>query len=243
MLHITVWNENLHEKTDEFCRTLHPNGLHETIAAALREDPDLAVRTATPDDPECGLSEEVLTQTDVLFWWGHLAHDRVPDEIVERVQRHVLCGMGLVVLHSGHHSKIFRRLMGTSCNLGWHDDARERLFVCHPAHPIAAGLPPHFEIPSEECYSEPFGIPNPDETVFLGWYTTGEAFRAGCCFYRENGRIFYFQPGHETDRSFVVPEIRRIYRNAAHWAAPQRRIRALDCPHVPALENADESRR
>ncbi len=242
MLRITVWNENLHEKTDELCRALHPNGLHETIASALREDPELTVRTATLDEPECGLTEEVLDQTDVLFWWGHLAHDRVPDEIVERVQRHVLCGMGLVVLHSGHHSKIFRRLMGTTCNLGWHDDARERLFVCSPAHPIARDLPLHFEIPLEECYSEPFGIPQPDETVFLGWFNTGETFRSGCCFYRENGRIFYFQPGHETARSFFVPEIRRIYRNSAHWAAPRRRVAALECPHVPALEEPDETR-
>ena len=237
MLRITVWNENLHEKTDEVCRANHPKGLHETVAEALREDPEFVVRTATLDDPDCGLTEEILNDTDVLFWWGHMGHDRVPDEVVDRVHRHVLCGMGLVALHSAHHSKIFRKLMGTPCNLTWHDDSRERVFVVNPAHPIAQGIPAHFEIPLEECYGEPFSIPEPDESVFLGWYNTGEVFRSGCCFYRGNGRIFYFQPGHETAKSFFVPEIRQIYRNGARWAAPVYRVPELTCPHVPPLEN------
>lgn len=239
MLRITVWNENIHEKGIAEVRASHPNGLHETVADALREDPGLLVRTATLDDPDCGLTEAVLSDTDVLFWWGHVGHDRVPDEVVERVHRHVLCGMGLVALHSAHHSKIFRRLMGTPCNLTWHHHARERVFVVNPAHPIAQGIPAHFEIPEEECYGEPFAIPEPDETVFLGWYNTGEVFRSGCCFYRGNGRIFYFQPGHETAQSFFVPEVRRIYQNAAHWAAPVYRAKELTCPCIPALEKID----
>ena len=236
MLRVTVWNEFLHEKESARVRELHPNGLHETIAQILRKDPEIVVRTATLQDPECGLTEEVLRDTDVLFWWGHMNHRAVPDEVVARVCRHVHCGMGLVALHSSHFSKVFKKLMGTPCNLKWHDDARERVFVVNPAHPIAQGLPAHFEIPSEECYCEPFCIPEPDETVFMGWYNTGEVFRSGCCFYRGNGRIFYFQPGHETDASFTVPEVGQIYRNAAHWAAPVNRVPELTCPHTPALE-------
>lgn len=237
MIRVTVWNENIHEKSIPEMKEIHPHGIHGTVAAILEEDSDFEVRTATLDDPECGLTEEVLEQTDVLFWWGHCGHDKVPDEVVDRVQRHVLCGMGLVVLHSGHHSKIFRRMCGTTCNLTWHDESRERLFVVNPAHPIAKGIPAHFELENEECYGEPFGIPEPDELVFLGWYNTGEVFRSGCCFYRGNGRIFYFQPGHETYKSFYVPEVRQIIRNAAHWASPQHRVKELDCPFVPALEN------
>ena len=162
MIRVTVWNENVHEKEMPEVRKLHPEGLHGTVAAILAKDPEITVRTATLDDPECGLTEEVLKETDVLFWWGHAAHQKVPDEVVERVYNHVLCGMGLVVMHSGHHSKIFRKLCGTPCNLTWHDDARERIFTVNPAHPIAQGIPAHFEIAEEECYGEPFSIPEPD---------------------------------------------------------------------------------
>ena len=236
MIRVTVWNENIHEKQMPEVAAAHPNGLHGTIAAALGEDAEFVVRTATLDDPECGLTEEVLKDTDVLFWWGHAGHHLVPDEVVERVYNHVQCGMGMVVLHSGHHSKIFRKLCGTTCNLSWHDDSRERVFVTNPAHPIAKGIPAHFEIPLEECYCEPFWIPEPDELVFLAWYNTGEVFRSGCCFHRGLGKVFYFQPGHETGNSFFVPEVRRIYRNAARWACPDRRDAALDCPWVAPLE-------
>ncbi len=237
MIRVTVWNENVHEKTEPVCMKLHPRGIHETIADALRLDPELTVRTATMDQPECGLPEAVLQQTDVLFWWGHIANDQVPDEVAERVQRHVQCGMGLVALHSAHLSKIFTRLMGTPCHLRWHDDARERVFVCNPAHPIAKGLPPHFIIPNEECYCEPFSIPEPDQTVFLSWFDSGEVFRSGCCFFRGNGKVFYFQPGHETAQSFFVPEVQQIYRNAAHWTSPTMRTEEFTSPHTPGLEN------
>lgn len=168
-----------------------------------------------------------------------MGHHLVPDEVVDRVHEHVLMGMGLVVLHSGHHSKIFKRICGTTCHLTWHDEARERLFVVNPAHPIAKGIPPHFQLENEECYGEPFGIPEPDELVFLAWYNTGEVFRAGCCFYRGNGKIFYFQPGHETYRSYEVPEVRQILRNAARWAAPQYRVSELTCPQILALEDIE----
>ncbi len=236
MIRVTVWNECIHEKHMPEVAQAHPHGLHGTIAAALHEEEGLSVRTATLDDWECGLTEEVLADTDVLFWWGHHGHDQVPDEVADRVCRHVEQGMGLVVLHSGHHSKVFRKLCGTSCNLKWHHDARERIFVTDPSHPIAAGLPDHFEIPSEECYCEPFAIPQPDALVFLGWFNTGEVFRAGCCFRRGLGRIFYFQPGHETGNSFFVPEVRQIWRNAARWAAPVARVEELTCPHTEPLE-------
>lgn len=102
---------NLHEKERLLVTELYPGGLHGYIAGFL-EGPDMAVRTATLDDPACGLTEDVLADTDVLVWWGHMAHDQVPDEVVDRVQRHILSGMGLVVLHSGHHSRILRRIWG-----------------------------------------------------------------------------------------------------------------------------------
>ena len=235
MLRVTVWNENVEENHAEV-RALHPNGIHGTVAEILRVDPEIEVRTCTLQDPDCGLTDEVLDNTDVLFWWAHCKHSSVPDEVVERVYNHVMKGMGFVGLHSTHHSKIFTKLCGTPCHLSWHLDSRERVFTVNPSHPIASGIPMHFEIPSEECYSEPFSIPEPDELVFIGWYNTGEVFRSGFCYNRGYGRIFYFQPGHETGLAFTVPEVHQVLRNAAHWAAPRQRIGKLVGPEVSPLE-------
>ena len=179
------------------------------------------MRTATLDEPECGLTDEVLNDTDVLIWWGHIRHGDVPDNVVNRVRKSVLKGMGLIVLHSGHHSKIFRALMGTSCNLSWREDGDlERIWTINPAHPI--------------------GIPEPDEVVFMGWYEGGELFRSGCTFHRENGRIFYFQPGHETFPIFYNENVQTIIRNAVRWAAPVLRIPELDCPNVQKVHNVNK---
>jgi trehalose utilization protein len=175
----------------------------------------------TLDDPEQGLSEETLAQTDVLVWWGHVAHDQVRDELVDRVQRRVLEGMGLVVLHSGHHAKIFRRLMGTTCSLRWREDGlHERLWVVDPGHPIADGLPPYFEIPQDEMYGEHFDIPAPDAVVLISWFAGGEVFRSGCCFHRGRGKIFYFRPGHETFPVYYQKEVQQVIANGVRWAAP-----------------------
>jgi trehalose utilization protein len=217
---ITIWNEFRHEKQSEKVRAIYPDGLHAPIAAYLRQG-GFTVRVATLDDPEHGLSAAVLAETDVLTWWGHMAHDEVSDAVVDRVQKRVLDGMGLIVLHSGHFSKIFKRLMGTSCDLKWREaDELERIWVVDPAHPIAAGLGEYFEIPQAEMYGEHFDIPNPDALVFISWFAGGELFRSGCCFHRGRGKIFYFRPGHETYPIYHQPEVLRVISNAAHWAAP-----------------------
>jgi trehalose utilization protein len=190
------------------------------IADALRQQ-GLSVQTATLDEPEHGLTEKVLLNTDVLTWWGHMAHGDVQDEIVERVHKRVLQGMGLIVLHSGHCSKIFKRLMGTSCDLKWREaNERERIWVVNPAHPIAAGLGEFFEIPQEEMYGEFFDIPEPDSLVFVSWFQGGEVFRSGCCYYRGEGRVFYFRPGHETYPTYFQEEVQQVLANAVRWAAP-----------------------
>ena len=232
---VTVWNENIHEKKKPIVTELYPGGLHEYIAGFLACD-DIEVRTATLDDPECGLTQEVLEDTDVLIWWGHVGHKLVPDEVVDRVQTAVLGGMGLVVLHSGHHSKVFKRLMGTTCHLKWRDGARERLWTVKANHPIAEGVPETFVLDPEEMYGEPFDIPEPMETVFMGWFNGGEVFRSGCTWVRGNGRIFYFQPGHETNRSFQNPIVQRIIQNAVRWACPIKKNNPPLCPHVEPVE-------
>ena len=113
--------------------------MHTAIANRLRKESDFEVRTATLDEPEHGLTQEVLDTTDVLTWWGHRAHAEVSDEVVERIRERVLDGMGLIVLHSAHYSKIFKALMGTSCSLKWREaNDNERIWIVNPAHQIAA---------------------------------------------------------------------------------------------------------
>ena len=217
---VTVWNENRHEKLDEEVARIYPEGMHAPIAKHLEEN-GFSVRIATLDDPQHGLTEEVLEQTDVLTWWGHKAHFEVDDEVVERVHRRVMDGMGMVFLHSGHYSKIFRKLIGTTGGLHWRRSGeKERIWVVNPAHPIAEGLGEYFEISQEEMYGEPFGIPEPDSLVFISWFEGGEVFRSGCCYYRGRGKIFYFRPGEQIYPTYFHPKVLHVIKNAAKWAAP-----------------------
>ncbi|MCE5216903.1 ThuA domain-containing protein [bacterium] len=220
-LRVTIWNEFRHEKADPQIRKLYPRGMHAAIAKYLKAQTDFKVRTATLDEEEHGLTEKVLAATDVLVWWGHMAHQEVRDEIVERVHQRVLAGMGLVVLHSGHYSKIFRRLMGTTCSLKWREiGERERLWVVSPGHPIVEGIGECIEIPHAEMYGEHFDIPAPDELVLVSWFEGGEVFRSGCCWNRGKGKVFYFRPGHETYPIYYQEEVLKVIANALRWAAP-----------------------
>ena len=232
MIRVTIYNEFVHEKSDEKVQAIYPEGIHDALKKHL-EDEEIVIHTVTLDDLPEGLSEEVLSETDVLLWWGHLAHQRVPDEVAVRVQQAVLRGMGAVFLHSAHHSKPFKLLMGTSCNLTWREDGDyELIWVCNPAHPIAEGIGRFIKLDAEETYGEPFGVPEPDELVFIGSYEGGEVFRSGCCYRKENGKVFYFQPGHETVPTYHHPEILKVIKNAIKWAKPTYRIPELVCPHV-----------
>ncbi len=219
-LRVTIWHEYRHEKHDKHVASVYPEGIHGALATGLAPY-GFDIHTATLDEPEHGLTQEVLDNTDVLTWWGHMAHHEVSDEIVDRVQERVLNGMGLIVLHSGHLSKIFRRLMGTGCMLKWREaDEKERIWVVDPSHPICAGLPEYIEIEEAEMYGEHFDIPPPDTLVFISWFEGGEVFRSGCCYQRGQGKIFYFRPGHETYPMYHMPIIQKVIANGINWAAP-----------------------
>ena len=235
-IRVTVWNEFVHERTTPVVAKIYPRGIHETIREFLSVDSQLSITTATLDEPQHGLTERRLAETDVLLWWGHARHDAVSDEVVARIHARVNAGMGLVVLHSGHNSKIFKRLMGTTCLFRWREAGeRERVWTVNPAHEIAAGIAECFEIPQSEMYGEPFTIPEPDELVFISWFEGGDVFRSGCCWMRGAGRIFYFGPGHELYPIYHQPEVQRIIRNAVHWAKP--RGAAANVPrNVPVSE-------
>ena len=232
---VVVWNENHHEKVHPIVTQLYPGGIHEYIKGILQCD-DIEVTTATLDDPECGLTNEVLDQTDVLLWWGHMRHSLVPDEVVDRVHKHVLSGMGLIVLHSGHYSKIFKKLMGTTCSLKWRDHERERIWCIKPNHPIAAGVDETFVLDPEEMYGEMFDIPTPEEVIFIGWFKGGEVFRSGCTWTRGHGKIFYFQPGHEGNTAYHNENVQKILKNAVRWACPVKKNIEITCPDFKPLE-------
>ena len=231
-----VWGENIHEQTNEIVRSIYPQGMHATIAEALNRDPAIMATTATLQEPEHGLTEARLAETDVLVWWGHKDHGAVEDAVVERVARRVWEGMGLLVLHSGHFSKVFKRLMGTPCALKWREAGeRERVWVINPRHPIAEGLPENFVLESEEMYGEQFSVPEPLETVFISWFAGGEVFRSGLTWRRGAGSIFYFRPGHETYPTYHDVTVQKVLVNGVKWAFnPQGTYAAItDAPNVP----------
>ncbi len=216
---VTVWNEYRHEKQGGLVAMVYPDGIHGAIAAALKKQPDFEVRTATLDEPRHGLTDDVLDNTDVLIWWGHTAHGDVKDEVVDDLQERILNGMGLIVLHSGHFSKIFKRMMGTSGSLVWRERAeKSHVWVVNPHHPITKGIDEVIELPHEEMYGEYFDIAKPDDIVFISWFEGGEVFRSGCTWTRGKGKIFYFQPGHETFPAYHNPDIQQVIINACRWA-------------------------
>ncbi len=245
MIRVLVWNEYKHEQSSEAVAKIYPRGIHNAIADFLRCD-DIEVRTATLydenmeiSDPTCGITKEILDRTDVLIWWGHMAHKFVPEEVACLVRDAVLSGMGFIALHSAHHSKPFRYLLGTSCHLCWRESGdSERLWVIEPSHPITRGIDRCFFLEPEETYGEPFSIPTPDRLLLIGNYSGGEVFRSGCLYCRGNGKIFYFQPGHETFPTFYVPEVQTIIRNAVRFVAPTYR-ETITCPHVRNINDPE----
>ncbi|WP_109315373.1 ThuA domain-containing protein [Pseudovibrio ascidiaceicola] len=239
MIKTIVWGENVHEQKNKVVADIYPDGMHNHIAAALNNDPEISATSATLQDPEHGLTEERLADTDVLIWWGHAAHGDVSDEIVERVCERVWSGMGMIFLHSAHFAKPFKRLMGAPCNLTWREAGeRERLWVTSRNHPITAGIPDSFELENEEMYGEPFGVPEPLETVFISWFQGGEVFRSGLTYKRGAGNIFYFRPGHETYPTYHNETVQRVIANGVKWAYnPQPRVADPNAaPNVPVDE-------
>ena len=236
-IRVTVWNEYKDEQKRDEVRSVYPEGLHQTIAGFLNRDSGISACCSIITDAEQGLTEQILDNTDVLIWWGHMHHNEVEDSYVERVIDRVRRGMGIIFLHSAHKSKPFMRLAGTTGSLAWREAAeKSRVWTVSPAHPIACGVPEQFLLDHEEMYCEPFGIPEPESTVFISWFEGGNVFRSGVTFQREYGRIFYFQPGHETYATYHNPHVQRVITNAVKWARPVIKVSSLECPKVEALE-------
>ena len=242
---VTIWNEGRHEKSNKAAQAMYPDGIHGTVKAFLEKNEDFEVRAVTLDDPDQGLPDSLLNDTDVLLWWGHMSHNEVKDALADKIKNRVYNeGMGFIAMHSAHMSKPFRAIVGTSGQLSWGDEQQEIVWNLMPAHPIAAGIPEYFELETEEMYGEPFRVPQPDELVFTSWFKGGNIFRSGLCYYRGIGKLFYFQPGHETCASFHNPNVQKVLTNAVRWAKPNDFAisRPTTCPQrknpVVEIENA-----
>lgn len=257
MIRVTVWNENMQENGEAHAKAIigddeqskmmrnfliesaremkkvHPEGIHMTLKALFEEMEDVCVTAVTLDMQACGLTDELLDNTDVLVWWAHIAHDKVPDALAEKIMKRVQTGMGFLPLHSSHPCKPLTRLLGTTGSLHWREGDFCRVWNVNPRHPIAEGVPASFELEHEEMYGEYFDVPKPDDEIFISWFRGGEVFRSGLTWTRGLGRIFYFQPGHETHPSYHNPHVRTILKNAVRWAKPTVRIDEWVCPHVP----------
>lgn len=218
-INVLVWSEYRQAREDEEVKKHYPEGIHTFIADFLNGD-QISASTAQLEQKEHGLTKEKLAKTDVLLWWGHQAHEEVSDEIVERVYNRVLSGMGLIVLHSAHYAKIFKKLMGTSCSLKWREDSElERLWITSPGHPIVKGINREYiELQEEEMYGEYFDVPKPDQIIFTSWFEGGEVFRSGITYKRRQGKIFYFRPGHEGNPTYHNKVVQKVIKNAVKWA-------------------------
>jgi trehalose utilization protein len=244
MINVLIFNEFMHEQSHDHIKAIYPEGMHGAIRGFLEANDDISVECVTlfNEKRECNdleniITDEKLAKTDVIIWWGHAYHHYVPDSVALRVQNAVLGGMGAIFLHSGHHSKPFRYLMGTTCNVDWRENGDLcRLWIVDPSHPITKGLGRYIEVEHEETYCEPFGIPEPQEVVFMGWFDGGEVFRSGCTWIRGNGKVFYFQPGHETNPSYQNQYVQQIIRNAVRWCCPIHRKLEQICPNTAPVE-------
>lgn len=240
-INVTIYNEYFHEQESPDIAAVYPDGIHQALAECLQSEPDIGeLTTATLENHRDVLTQACLDQTDVLIWWGHVKHEEVDQDVVDRVCQRVYNGMGLIVLHSAHASKIFRQLMGTPTQLlRWREaDERCRIWTIAQGHPITQGLGESFVVPEEETYGEQFGIPQPDELIFISWFSGGDIFRSGCTWRRGAGKVFYFQNGHESYPIYYQPEVRQVIRNAVRWACPPQRQISYDLggPNTPALE-------
>ena len=234
-IRVTFWHEFRHERTKETVKEIYPDGIHALVCGFLNEEPDIEATFVALDDPEQGLTDELLENTDVLLWWGHVAHDEVKDELVEKIAYRVMAkGMGFIPLHSAHKSKPFQRIVGSNGNLSWGRNQKEIVWNVNPSHPVASGIPDHFLIDEEEMYGEPFYVPQPDDLVFTSWYEDGNILRSGLCYRRGAGKVFYFQPGHEGCRALYNAYVRKIIVNAVRWAKPADFGFPMndDCPHI-----------
>ena len=223
---VAVWSEGT-ASVDSGSKDVYPNDINTAIAEGLQPlaASGWEVVKASLNDPDQGISDALLNDTDVLIWWGHKKHGDVKDELVSKIVARVKAGkMGFIATHSSHFSKALKKLLGTACSWGDYkaDGTSVQIIVKEPSHPICKGVK-DFKLPKIEYYGEPFAVPTPEAVPLDGVYTRPDGQtqhgRMGLCWTIGKGKVFYFTPGHETYNDYFRPEVRRIFINAVEWAA------------------------
>ena len=222
-LRVTVWSEVIDPVLEPRAVTYYPDDINVYLAEFLSIEHDFEVRTANLRQKENGLSQEILNDTDVLVWWSHLYDDQVSDETAQRVAETVLNGMGILFLHASLGSKPAKILLGTNSNTGKYREIgeKEKIWVVDRSHPVVDGMEKEYiEIPASEMYGEPYGIPTPDDIVFISWFEGGEVLRSGVDWKKGAGKVFFFAPGHEEFPVYYHSEIQKAVKNIVRWLKP-----------------------
>jgi trehalose utilization protein len=214
-IRVLLWSEQTEP------RDVYPKGISGALADYFNKLPGFEAKTATLNDPEAGLSDAVLSQTDVLIWFGHKKHNAVPDEAVDRVIKHVReRGMGFIGLHSAHYSKPLKKLLNASGS--WRSYVNhgkpEQMWIVLPDHPIAKGVN-DFTIPKTELYAEPFQVPPPEAVIVEGTWESGHRSREVMTWTIGKGRMVYIRAGHEEYPIYFMPQMQRLVANSVEWAA------------------------
>lgn len=116
---VVVWDEQQPKQ-----RGAYPNFLGNQIASYLKKQPGLSVKSVRMNDPEQGLSSEVLDNCDVLIWWGHRRQQEITPETGQALVERIRAGqLSLIALHSAHWSTPFMEAM----NARSRDDALAKL--------------------------------------------------------------------------------------------------------------------
>jgi trehalose utilization protein len=213
-LRVLCWSEQTEP------RNIYPTGISGALADHLNKQSEFEAKTAQISDPEMGLSEETLQNTDVLIWFGHKKHGEVPDVLVDRVVKHIReRGLGFIALHSSHYCRILKKALNNTGS--WSSYVNfgkpEQMWVVSPKHPIAKGLT-DFTIPQTEIYTEPFEVPTPEAVIFEGTWETGHRNREVMVWTLDQGRFVYIRPGHEEYPIFFQPPMQRLVSNCVLWA-------------------------
>jgi trehalose utilization protein len=214
-IRVLLWSEQTEP------RNIYPNGISGALADYLNKQSEFEAKTATLDDPDNGVSESVLGQTDVVIWFGHKKHAQVPDVAVDRIDKHVKeRGMGFIALHSSHYSKALKKLLNAAGS--WSSYVNhgkpEQMWIVLPGHPIAEGVT-DFTIPQTEIYTEPFAVPEPESVVVEGTWESGHRGREVMTWSLGKGRLVYIRAGHEEYPIYFMPQMQKLVANSAKWAA------------------------
>jgi trehalose utilization protein len=111
-IRVVIWDERQPAQ-----KSVYPNFLGNHLAEYLRNSERgrgarLQVRSVGIDDPEQGLSSDVLDNCDVLVWWGHQRHGEISADTAKGIVRRITSGqLSLIALHSAHWSRPFIEAM------------------------------------------------------------------------------------------------------------------------------------